>query len=107
MAVTDEAIGKIKAMILSGLLKRCDRLPKEPDLAAQLGLSRNSLREPVKALSLLNVLDGRQGDGTYVTSLEALHRGLLDALAAHDVETAKARVAVHVGGVVEWLHKAL
>jgi GntR family transcriptional repressor for pyruvate dehydrogenase complex len=40
------------------------------DLAAELGLSRNSLREAVKALSLINILDVRQGDGTYVTSLE-------------------------------------
>ncbi|MGW3043005.1 FadR/GntR family transcriptional regulator [Kitasatospora sp. NPDC001159] len=70
MAVTDEAIEKIKAMILSGTLKPGDRLPKEPDLAAELGLSRSSLREAVKALSLLNVLDVRQGDGTYVSSLE-------------------------------------
>ncbi|GAA2251334.1 MULTISPECIES: FadR/GntR family transcriptional regulator [Kitasatospora] len=78
MAVTDEAIEKIKAMILSGALKPGDRLPKEPDLAAELGLSRNSLREAVKALSLLNVLDVRQGDGTYVSSLEPPH--LLEAL---------------------------
>ena len=70
VAVTDEAIGKIKEMIISGALQPGDRLPKEPLLAAQLGLSRNSLREAVKALSLLNVLDVRQGDGTYVSSLE-------------------------------------
>ncbi|MFE0465285.1 FadR/GntR family transcriptional regulator [Kitasatospora sp. NPDC058965] len=71
MAVTDEAIEKIKSMILSGQLKPGDRLPKEPVLAAELGLSRNSLREAVKALSLLNVLVVRQGDGTYVSSLAA------------------------------------
>jgi GntR family transcriptional repressor for pyruvate dehydrogenase complex len=70
MAVTDEAIEKIKAMIVSGSLKPGDRLPKEAGLAAELGLSRNSLREAVRALALINVLDVRQGDGTYVTSLE-------------------------------------
>lgn len=70
MAVTDEAIEKIKGMIVSGALRPGDRLPKEADLAADLGLSRNSLREAVKALSLINILDVRQGDGTYVTSLE-------------------------------------
>ena len=41
-----------------------------PDLAAELGLSRSSLREAVRALSLVNILDVRQGDGTYVTSLD-------------------------------------
>ncbi|MFF7637994.1 FadR/GntR family transcriptional regulator [Kitasatospora sp. NPDC008050] len=79
MPVTDEAIEKIKAMIVSGELHPGARLPKEADLAERLGLSRNSLREAVKALSLIRVLDVRQGDGTYVTSLEP--HLLLDALA--------------------------
>jgi GntR family transcriptional regulator, transcriptional repressor for pyruvate dehydrogenase complex len=70
MAVTDEAIEKIKGMIVSGALRPGDRLPKESELAAGLGLSRNSLREAVRALSLIRILDVRQGDGTYVTSLD-------------------------------------
>ncbi|MEV6816673.1 FadR/GntR family transcriptional regulator, partial [Micromonospora sp. NPDC051296] len=70
MPVTDEAIEKIKAMIVQGELAPGSRLPREADLAERLGLSRNSLREAVKALSLIRVLDVRQGDGTYVTSLE-------------------------------------
>lgn len=70
MALTDEAIEKIKDMIVAGDLRPGDRLPKEPELAVRLGLSRNSLREAVRALSLMRVLDVRQGDGTYVTSLE-------------------------------------
>ena len=78
MAVTDEAIEKIKAMITSGALRAGDRLPREADLAADLGLSRSSLREAVRALSLVNILDVRRGDGTYVTSLEP--RLLLEAL---------------------------
>ncbi|MEU8299887.1 FCD domain-containing protein [Micromonospora sp. NPDC048909] len=78
MAVTDEAIDKIKQMIVAGELRPGDRLPREPDLAERLGLSRNSLREAVRALSLIRVLDVRQGDGTYVTSLDPAL--LLDAL---------------------------
>ena len=78
MAVTDEAIEKIKAMIVAGDLRPGDRLPREADLAERLGLSRSSLREAVKALSLIRVLDVRQGDGTYVTSLAP--QLLLDAL---------------------------
>lgn len=70
MAVTDEAIEKIKAMITSGALSPGDRLPPEKELAERLGLSRNSMREAVKALEVIRVLDVRRGDGTYVTSLE-------------------------------------
>jgi len=68
LAVTDEAIEKVKAMITSGPLRAADRLPREADLAADLGLSRSSLREAVRALSLVNILDVRRGDGTYVTA---------------------------------------
>ncbi|WP_433664854.1 FadR/GntR family transcriptional regulator [Nocardia sp. CA-128927] len=78
MSVTDDAIAKIKAMIISGDLEPGARLPREADLAAQLGVSRNSLREAVRALSLVRILDVRQGDGTYVASLEP--KSLLDAM---------------------------
>ncbi len=70
MALTDEAIEKVKQMIISGRVRPGGKLPREADLAAELGLSRSSLREAVRALSLINVLDVRQGDGTYATSLE-------------------------------------
>jgi GntR family transcriptional repressor for pyruvate dehydrogenase complex len=70
MAVTDEAILQIKQMILDGRLRPGDRLPPEKELSESLGLSRSSLREAVKALEIIRVLDVRRGDGTYVTSLE-------------------------------------
>lgn len=70
MSVTQQAIDNIKEMIISGELGPGARLPKEADLASRLGLSRNSLREAVRALTLIRILETRQGDGTYVTSLE-------------------------------------
>lgn len=76
---TDIAIGRIKDMIASGELAAGQRLPREVDLARQLGLSRNSLREAVRALTLIKVLETRQGDGTYVTSLDP--RLLLESVA--------------------------
>ena len=70
MSVTQRAIDEIKAMIIRGELAAGERLPKEADLAARLRISRNSLREAVRALTLASILEARQGDGTYVTSLE-------------------------------------
>ena len=70
MALSDDAVEAIKNMILDGRLRPGDRLPVEKNLAATLGLSRGTLREAVRALTLIGVLDTRQGDGTYVTSLE-------------------------------------
>jgi GntR family transcriptional repressor for pyruvate dehydrogenase complex len=78
MAVTDEAILKIKEMIRAGELGPGDRLPPEKELSEALGLSRSSLREAVKALEIIRVLDVRRGDGTYVTSLTP--DTLLDAM---------------------------
>ncbi|MGV8883717.1 MAG: FadR/GntR family transcriptional regulator [Rhodoglobus sp.] len=78
MAVTDEAILRIRDMIVAGELVPGQRLPPEKELSEHLGLSRNSLREAVKGLALIKVLDVRQGDGTYVTSLEP--RLLLEAM---------------------------
>jgi GntR family transcriptional regulator, transcriptional repressor for pyruvate dehydrogenase complex len=68
--VTGEAIERIRELVASGEWGPGTRLPREADLAKQLGLSRNSLREAVRALSLARVLEVRQGDGTFVSSLE-------------------------------------
>jgi GntR family transcriptional regulator, transcriptional repressor for pyruvate dehydrogenase complex len=70
MGVIDTAIDRIRDLIASGELAPGDRLPSEADLAALVGVSRNSLREAVRALIQAKVLDVRRGDGTYVTSLE-------------------------------------
>jgi DNA-binding FadR family transcriptional regulator len=70
VVLADEAILRIKEMILTGRLAPGARLPREADLATQLGVSRNALREAVRALSTINILDVKQGDGSYVTSLE-------------------------------------
>jgi len=69
VSVTTKAIQSIRSMIVAGELAPGDRLPPEQELADRLGVSRGSLREAVRALSQINVLDVRRGDGTYVTNL--------------------------------------
>lgn len=70
MSRTEEVVDGVRRMIVDGELGPGDRLPVEKDLAERLGVSRGSLREGVRALTVLGVLDTRQGDGTYVTSLD-------------------------------------
>jgi GntR family transcriptional regulator, transcriptional repressor for pyruvate dehydrogenase complex len=48
------------------------KLPSERVLAAEFRVGRPAIREAIKALSILDVLASRRGDGTYVRSLEAL-----------------------------------
>lgn len=69
-AAADEAIATIKEMILGGELVARQRLPSEKQLAEALGVSRPTMREAIRGLLTLNILESRHGDGTYVTSLE-------------------------------------
>jgi GntR family transcriptional repressor for pyruvate dehydrogenase complex len=69
-AVANRAIETIKEMIVRGELTAGQRLPAERDLAARLGVSRPSLREAIRALIALNILESRHGEGTFVSSLE-------------------------------------
>jgi DNA-binding FadR family transcriptional regulator len=71
LSQTDVVIHELKRLVVEGVLGPGSRLPIEKELAAQLGVSRGSLREGVRALVHLGVLETRQGDGTYVTELDA------------------------------------
>lgn len=83
---TEVVIDEIKAMIARGELTAGSRLPIEKDLAESLGVSRGPLREGVRALALLGVLESRQGAGTYVTTLQP--RGLLASMSVFvDLQT--------------------
>jgi GntR family transcriptional repressor for pyruvate dehydrogenase complex len=67
--LTESAIAKLRDMIATGVLQPGDRLPSEAELAIELGASRNTAREAIRALVTARVLDVRRGDGTFVTSL--------------------------------------
>ncbi|PLW78260.1 FadR/GntR family transcriptional regulator [Cohaesibacter celericrescens] len=66
----DLAISLVKNLIQTGDLRPGDRLPNETEFSAQLGVSRNSLREAVRAMQAMQILEARQGDGTYVSGLD-------------------------------------
>ncbi|HUW10811.1 MAG TPA: FadR/GntR family transcriptional regulator [Anaerolineae bacterium] len=69
-AIAEEITERFLSLIKDKLLMPGDRLPPERELAAAMQVSRPSLREALRALAMMNVVDTRQGDGTYVTSLE-------------------------------------
>jgi GntR family transcriptional regulator, transcriptional repressor for pyruvate dehydrogenase complex len=62
---------RIMDMIRDGHLTAGDKLPPERELAVQLEVSRPSVREALRALSILGVLEIRHGGGVYVTALDA------------------------------------
>lgn len=66
-SLSDDVVAKIKSMILSGELKEGDRIPNERDLCEQFGVSRASVREGLKILSLQGLLN-RTNAGTVITT---------------------------------------
>jgi len=69
----EEIVEQMLDCIKKGEWKPGDRLPKETDLAARFQVSRNCMREALKALNLYGVIQSRAGRGTFVT-LDALRR---------------------------------
>lgn len=100
--LADEVIDEIKRMIQSGELKEGDRLPNQNEFAAQLGVSRTSLREAFNTLSVLGVLEQHQGYGTIVISrFSALYADHLSAPFITDekatMELLEARQFIEIG----------
>ena len=66
--LADSVIEEIARMIQSGELKAGDKLPNQNEFAAQLGVSRPSLREALHTLALIGVIEQRPGLGTVIKS---------------------------------------
>jgi GntR family transcriptional repressor for pyruvate dehydrogenase complex len=66
--VSETQAQRILEMIESGKLKLGDKLPGERILASQLGISRSSVREAIRYLEAMGVVDTRVGLGTYVVN---------------------------------------
>lgn len=67
----ETVLNRLLGLIASGEVKPGDRLPSEPALAEQLGVSRVTLRESVKMLSVMGLVDVRHGRGTFVRQPES------------------------------------
>ncbi|WP_408055507.1 FadR/GntR family transcriptional regulator [Streptomyces radicis] len=67
--MSDEVQEQIKKLILRRRLAPGDPLPTETDMMGLFGVSRNSVREALKALQAVSIVDIRHGFGTYVGSL--------------------------------------
>src|SRR4030095_1167776 len=65
--LTEEVIKKMKALLESGDLRAGSKLPPERKRAEMLEISRPSLREALKALSVMGILKAQPGQGTFVT----------------------------------------
>ncbi|MDV3124165.1 FadR family transcriptional regulator [Mycobacterium sp. 21AC1] len=72
-------VSRIKEYILTNHLSPGDPLPTENELSQQLNVSRSRIREAVKTLSALDIVEVRHGYGTYVGQLS--FRAMVESLA--------------------------
>jgi GntR family transcriptional regulator, transcriptional repressor for pyruvate dehydrogenase complex len=75
----NEIVDRILGMIRCGELREGQRIPSERSLALSFGVSRNCIRQAIQTLSERQILEGHQGDGTYVRTTE--ESALIDSFA--------------------------
>jgi len=127
MTAVDTAFHGLRRMISSGQLAAGQRFPPEAELCAELGVSRGSMREAVRMLSALGVVNSRHGSGVFVSQLRPEEiigslaltvdllplSGLLEmyevrrVLEAHAASQAAARVTPEIATELESLLEAM
>lgn len=103
--VVDDIIGQIKGLIRRNHLGPERRLPSERDLALQLGVSRPSVREALRTLERMGVVDTRHGSGSQIAGsgsnvLRAPFEFLLalDQPTIEDLHETRTLLEVHLAG---------
>jgi DNA-binding FadR family transcriptional regulator len=94
-SLVDLALEDIGQRLAAGQWPVGSRIPTEPELAALLGISRNTVREAIRVLLYAGLLEVRQGDGTYVRAMTSP----ADALRA--INRASLREQLEVRAVLE------
>lgn len=70
-SIVIELTSRLMDFIFSGNIKLGERLPAERVLSEALGVGRSAIREAIKALTVLGILEVRQGDGTYLKKADS------------------------------------
>src|SRR4051794_4029577 len=65
----EQVAEQIQKLIAEGSLNPGDRLPPERELATRFGVARSSIRDAVRTLEVMGILEPRQGAGTVVRDL--------------------------------------
>lgn len=84
-----EVIRKLNRLIQEDGLKGGDKLPSERDLSYRLQVGRSSVREALRSLELLDLIETRRGEGTFIKEVGG-HR-LVEILASFFLKEKKAR----------------
>ena len=97
VSLVDTVVENLRAEITSGAWPIGSKIPTEAKLVESLGVSRPSVREGVRSLVQLGLLETRQGDGTYVVADDETTVALQNAIDhADEAEVLAVRRALDV-----------
>src|SRR5665647_750365 len=68
-SVVNQVLDKFKEALIYKELKPGDRLPSESELSSNLGVGKSSIREAIKMLQVVGVVESRQGEGTFICNI--------------------------------------
>ena len=68
--LSSSVVKEVQHLISSGVYKTGDKLPSQDDLASSMGVSRTALREALKQLNLMGLVEMKHGKGTYISTLK-------------------------------------
>ncbi|MQY04410.1 FadR/GntR family transcriptional regulator [Actinomadura macrotermitis] len=117
-STVDAVLDQLQAEVSGGSWPVGERIPGELELAARLGVSRPAVREAIRALTHVGVLEVRRGDGTYVRSgadprpllrrvERASLRDVFEMQLAYDVQAARLAARRRTGADLERLDALL
>lgn len=116
--LVDQVIAQMRELVSTGEWAIDRRIPTENELVTALGVGRNTVREAVRALSHVGLLEVRQGDGTFVRATSELSgavrrlcgselREILEVRRALEVEGARLAATRHTTQDIRDLETAL
>lgn len=84
-----EVVNKLREMITADGLKAGDKLPSERELTERLNVGRSSVREALRSLELLGVIETRRGEGTFIRDYQ--DHQLVNLLSTFILQSEKAK----------------
>lgn len=97
--MTEKIVNQIKELIRDKKLKPRDRLPSERELSEMLSVSRIAVREAIKVLWAMNLVDVRPGQGSFIKAVNA--EDLADVLGLMVLDEATSENLVEVRRILE------
>ncbi|MBB5140212.1 DNA-binding FadR family transcriptional regulator [Thermocatellispora tengchongensis] len=86
LQLADQVVERLRGLIADGALRQGDRLPSETELSRELGVGRSTVREALRVLAHLGLIETRKGSGSYVSGTPGpVSPGPSSAVAAADL----------------------